>query len=337
MVREPEDFDGFWQEVVGEVSGFTPRPVVTRWENEDPAFDDEYIIDGSVPGGDAAGSVPGGGEQPPNPFDFRWEAHTLITGMTVRKVTFEAQDGHKVGGLLQYPNHTGRRAFPAIVHFTGYGGELLLDQDLVTHGYAVFNFSHRGMYLGSEGFDRHLPVPLLVRGIERPGSYVYRDIAADCLTALKVVRALDQVDPGRVGVMGTSQGGALSVMIAALDHGVLAAAADLPWLTNFEYQLSHRMQGPTEELAEYLRRYPENRDKVCSTLGYFDALFFGSRLRSPAFVSLGQEDTTCPPETVRELFRRIPAVKMLLELPGTGHERSTLWRSLARNWFDFYL
>jgi len=40
---------------------------------------------------------------------------------------------------------------------------------------------------------------------------------------------------------------------------------------------------------------------------------------------------------VRRLFDRIPGVKSLLEIPGMGHERSTLFRRLARNWFGFFL
>ncbi|MFW6180475.1 MAG: acetylxylan esterase [Spirochaetota bacterium] len=340
VIREPADFDGYWARVLEEVRGHSPRVVVERWENEDPRYEDEYIVDG-LPAG-----TPGEEEQPGgtgdagrgiNPFDVRWGAHTLLAGMTVRKVTFDAPDGRQVGGLLQVPRWSGRDRFPGIVHFTGYGGELLVDQDFVSRGYAVFNFSHRGMYLGSEGFDRYRPVPLLVRDVEDRSRYAYRGIVADCLAAIRLVRTFDRVEPTRIGVMGTSQGGGLAVITAALDREVRAVSADLPWLTDFQYQLRNRVEGPYTELKEFFARFPEKRAAALETLGYFDALFFAGRLRAPALVSLGQSDTTCPPDSVRTLFGRIPSVKMLLEIPGMGHERSTLWRGQTQGWFAYYI
>jgi cephalosporin-C deacetylase len=332
VVREPGDFDGYWDRVLEEVRGHSPRVVIDRWVNEDPRFEDEYIIDGlpaEYTGGAAGGEV--------NPFDVRWGAHAILAGMTVRRVTFDAPDGMQVGGLLQVPRWSGRNRFPGIVHFTGYGGELMVDQDFVSRGYAVLNFSHRGMYLGSEGFDRYRPVPLLVRDVEDRRRYVYRSIVADCLAAVRLMRTFDQVEPSRIGIMGTSQGGGLAVMAAALDREVRAVSADLPWLTDFQHQLDHPVEGPYTELKEFFTRFPARRDAALETLKYFDALFFAAQLRAPALVSLGQSDATCAPESVRALFRRIPSVKMLLEIPGMGHERSTVWRNQTQGWFAYYI
>lgn len=354
VINEPEDFNEYWEAVVEEVRGYRPRVVVDRWENEDPRFEDEYIIDGGTPGlqdreedqsPDPAAAPRGGAGRGPaqqearreDPFAVRWGAHTILAGLTVRKVTFNAPDGLQVGGLLQHPRFSHRRRFPGIVHFTGYGGELMIDHDFVSRGYAVLNFSHRGMYLGTVGFDRYDPVPLLVRDIEDRRRYVYRSIVADCLAAVRLMRSFDQVDPARIGVMGTSQGGALAVMTGALDPEVRAVSADLPWLTDFQYQLNNPVEGPYTELKEFFDRFPGKRAAALDTLGYFDALFFAERLRAPALVSLGRADATCPPESVRRMFRRLPAIKMLLDIPDMGHERSTAWRYQTQGWFDYFL
>jgi len=118
---------------------------------------------------------------------------------------------------------------------------------------------------------------------------------------------------------------------------VRCLSADLPWLTDFQYQLGHEVEGPYQELKEYLRRRPEQERAVLETLGYYDTLHFADALTQPALISLGQKDTTCAPQSVRRLFERIPTLKLLLEIPEMGHQRSTIWRYLTARWFDFYL
>jgi cephalosporin-C deacetylase len=327
---KPEDFQAYWDEVLQEVREYAPAVEILPWEREDPRFEGEYLIGGAIPATPRPGPAP-------NPFDYRWDSRAIVTGLVVRKVLFRSTDGQKVGGLLQYPRAGEGRRYPCIVHFTGYGGELMLDCDFVSSGYAVFNFSHRGMLLGSEGFDRYHPVPLLVRGVEDRRAYAYRAALIDCLLAVKVAGGLEVVDGRRMAAMGTSQGGGLTIMAGALDGGLRCLSADLPWLTDFHYQLTHPVEGPYRELAEYIRRHPGSEPAVRRTLGYFDTLHFADRLRQPVLVSLGLQDAVCAPASVRRLFERIPTTKLLLELPNIAHERSTTWRYLTARWFDYYL
>ncbi len=329
-VTKSEDFGDYWEKVRRTVAGTDPEISVEKWEHEDVNFEDEYILDGPVPKRE---------KQPENlnPFDSRWDSHVILTGLTVKKVLFRSYDGQEVGGLLQVPRFSGMDRFPVLVHYAGYGGEVLIDSDFVTAGYAVFNFSHRGMLMGSRGFDRYTPAPLLVQHVEDENRYIYRSIVIDCLLAIKVMSKVEKMDPAQLGVMGTSQGGALAIMTAALSAGVKAVACDLPWLTDYDYILKHNVSGLYNELKEYLRRYPEKKKEVVRTLGYFDTLFFADRVKCPIFMSLGESDPIAPAVSVRKLFQRIPGIKTLLEIPGMGHERSTLFRYLAQKWFDFFL
>jgi cephalosporin-C deacetylase len=329
-VSRPEDFNLYWHKVRKTMEEYDPKVSVDKWEQEDSNFEDEYIVDGPAPKR----------EKPPeniNPFDFRWDSHVILSGLTLKRVRFPSFDGQEVGGLLQVPRYSGKDRFPVVVHFAGYGGEMLIDADLVSAGYAVFDFSHRGMLMGSKGFDRYSPAPLIARDVEDPERYVYRSIVIDCLLAIKVLSKLEKVDSLRLGVMGTSQGGALALIAAALSGQVKAAACDLPWLTDYEYVLTHDVGGLYGELKEYLQRFPEKKAGAVRTLGYFDTLSFADQVRSPVFMSLGDSDPIAPAASARRLFQRIPGVKTLLEIPGMGHERSTLFRYLAQKWFDFFI
>jgi cephalosporin-C deacetylase len=330
VIQKPDDFGRYWDDVLRIVDQTDPEIRTEKWEIEDPNYEAEFIIDGS-------GTNTARDQTDVNPFDFRWGAHTLLVGSNVTKVLFESYDGQEVGGLLQVPRLSHKKKLPGIVHFTGYGGELMVDPDFVSSGYAVLNFSHRGMVLGSKGFDRYSPVPLLVRDVDDRNRYVYRSIVVDCLLAIKILRAFKEIDRRRIGVMGTSQGGALSLMTTVLNRDIRAACLDIPWLTDFSYQLTHDVEGPYNEIKEYLRRFPKKRDDALCTLAYYDTLFFADRIDRPVLISLGLNDTTCPPDSVRNLFHRIKSIKALLEIPEMSHERSTIWRYLSQKWFDFYL
>jgi cephalosporin-C deacetylase len=159
----------------------------------------------------------------------------------------------------------------------------------------------------------------------------------DCLLAVAALGEMDGVDGNRVAVMGMSQGAALALITSALDKRVGAVSCDLPWLTDFEWQLAHEIEGPYNEIKEYIRRNPGKREAALGTLGYFDTVNFAAQVDKPIVVSLGLEDRVCSPDSVRNLFGKIGSVKMLLELPGIGHERSSVWRAVTRNWFDFHL
>lgn len=297
----PPDFDAYWDAVRREAHALPLVPAVDGW--------------------DAGGQA-------------------RMAGMRLWRVGLRSADGVRVGGILHTPEMPGvtlaGRRLPALLHLAGYGGELLLHQDLVTAGFVVLDFSHRGMKWGAEGFDRDRPRPLLSRDVEDRARYIYRAIYQDCLLGLRYLRQHPLVDPERVGVLGTSQGGGLAIGTAVLG-ATRACAADIPWLTHFAHQLGGPVEGPYNELKTLLRERPDLEDRVRGTLGYYDTTSFATRMQAPALVSLGQADRTCPPDSVRALFGRIPSCKALVEVPGLGHERSVLWRRMAIEWMRMWV
>ena len=269
-----------------------------------------------------------------SPWDAGGQAQ--LPGLRLQRLAFTSVGGVRVGGIVHRAAGPAAATRPALLHLTGYGGELLLHQDLAAAGFVVLDFSHRGMAWGSDGFDRHHPRPLVARDVEDRQRYVYRAIYLDCLLGLRALRQLEGVDPDRIGVLGTSQGGGLTIGMAALGD-VRAAAADLPWLTHFARQLGQPVDGPYNEIRDVVTRHPELAGAVHATLAYYDTTSFATRLRVPTLVSLGQADSVCPPDSIRVLFDRIPALKTLLEVPGLGHERSLVWRRLAADWMRMWV
>jgi cephalosporin-C deacetylase len=130
-----------------------------------------------------------------------------------------------------------------------------------------------------------------------------------------------EVDPARLGVTGSSQGGGLTITTAAMRSEVRAAAAGAPYLCGFVDAIELTHTYPYEEINDYLRRHPESRREVEATVAYFDGINFASRISCPTIVNIGLQDNVCPPETGYALFEQIGAKdKQLYPYDGHGHD-----------------
>lgn len=71
----------------------------------------------------------------------------------------------------------------------------------------------------------------LTLGLGHPAQY-YRAGYADCLRGIHFLCTRPEIDAGHIGPLGLSQGGGLTLAVAALDQRVRAAVAHEPFLCN---------------------------------------------------------------------------------------------------------
>ena len=98
-------------------------------------------------------------------------------------------------------------------------------------------------------------------GIGDPEAYYYRGAYVDCVRALDVACAQPEVDPRRIGLTGGSQGGALTLAVAALDPQRRARVAmpDVPYLSHFRRAVDVASVPPYTEIAAYSAPGPSKR------------------------------------------------------------------------------
>jgi pimeloyl-ACP methyl ester carboxylesterase len=125
-------------------------------------------------------------------------------------------DGLRIAGYLMAPPdaEADPAPRPAILMLSGYGGNPHFDcidlmRRLAADGWYVFTFDYRG-HGASEG----------VRGRHRPLEQVQ-----DAYDALSFMQTLPGVDADRIGVFGTSFGGAHALWVAAHDARVRCVVA----------------------------------------------------------------------------------------------------------------
>ena len=138
------------------------------------------------------------------------------------------REGHILRGTLTVPEGTG--PFPGVLLISGSGPHdrdgsmsghrpfLVLADHLTRHGIAVLRTDDRGV--GESGGDFHQATT--------------SDFAIDAEAALAWLRARPEIDAGRIGLVGHSEGGLIAAMVAARDRDVafivlMAAAGVPPW------------------------------------------------------------------------------------------------------------
>jgi cephalosporin-C deacetylase len=223
----------------------------------------------------------------------------------------------------------GRGACPGILLPPGYSGSPSLPRAWAELGYAALQVSPRGHHRSDGEVAPGFP-GYMTAGIEDPHSYIYRGAYCDIWRAVDVLLQRPEVDRGHIAVTGGSQGGALSLVAAAMRPEISAVAADVPFLTGIRDCLQLGNSYPYEEVKDYLRQHPEQEANVLNTLDYIDTLNFADSIRVPTMLSAGLSDDVCPPETAYALYNRLQCPKEIRTYPYTGHEGGGLTHMLVK-------
>ena len=156
-------------------------------------------------------------------------------------------------------------------------------------------------------------------GLDNRDRYYYRRVYLGCVRANDFLTSHPKWDGATLAVTGGSQGGALSIVTAALDPRVRGLAAYYPALSDVTGYLENRAGG-----WPHMFRTAEgplshrSADKI-ETSRYYDVVNFARRVKVPGHYSWGFNDETCPPTSMYSAYNVIPGPKKLLLALETGH------------------
>lgn len=161
------------------------------------------------------------------------------------------------------------------------------------------------------------------RGMASKDTYYYKDVYVGCARAVDFLCSLPDWDGKNVIVTGGSQGGALSVITAALNEKVTICAPFYPALSDLTGFLHDRAGGWPKffsgTYADGVVDIPV--EQALETLPYFDVVNFARTLRVPTFMSWGYSDDTCSPTSIWSVWNEITAPKQFDITPSSGHWR----------------
>ena len=164
------------------------------------------------------------------------------------------------------------------------------------------------------------------RDIVDPYTYGYRGFYVDACRAVDFLFTRPEVDTDRIGVHGSSQGGALTITTAALRADAIACgAAGAPYLVGFMDSASLTHSYPYEEINEYLREFPDQEQAVRASVAYFDGINFAPMSIIPTSIYAGLGDDVCPPETAFDLKRALTCETTFHTYSRCAHDAGTYW------------
>jgi len=252
------------------------------------------------------------------PYDLR------ARGIECFAVRFEGFGGGRLAGWFLRPDSRGK--FPGLCVYHGYSGRAPRPLDLIpfaAQGMCVLSMDCRGQNGQSQDtavYPEGHHMGWMTAGIRDPRTYYYRNVYADAVRALELLARRDETDPTRIAIAGVSQGGGLTLAVAALSRKPVLALADVPFLCDFRRSINIAAAGPYPEITGFLRSFPHLYEEALRTLSYFDCLNLAPWIACKTVISNGLWDNICPPSSIYGVYNHITAEKQMEVYPFHGHD-----------------
>ncbi len=276
FTKMPTDFNKFWNKAIIDARKIDLRPLLTRMPEKDTATKLAYHI------------------------------------------RFNHGKKSFIYGILTVPKKEGK--YPAILHVPGAGvrpyegkdyNDDIVSLQIGIHGIPV------NLY-GSDIYENLKYGALYKYNLNRMDDrnrYYYKRVYTACIRAIDFIHTLEQFDGENIGVTGGSQGGALTIVTAALDHRVDAIAAYYPALADLE-GFNNNRAGGWPRLNGRGFKFTEQKVKVSR---YYDVVNFARLLDAPGYYGYGYNDNVCPATSVAAALNEIESHKEIRVAYNVAH------------------
>ncbi|WP_274361264.1 acetylxylan esterase [Paenibacillus thermotolerans] len=283
----------------------------------------------------------------PDDFDRYWERAVAEMKQTDPKVElvpsefqvpfaecfdlyFTGVRGARIHAKYVRPKHAEGK-HPAVLQFHGYSGHSGDWADKLIYaslGFSIVAMDCRGQGGSSEDTGGVKGTTLrghIIRGLDDdPDQLLFRHMFLDTAQLAGIVMGFPEVDPERVGAMGGSQGGGLTLACAALEPRIKRLAPNYPFLSDYKRVWEMDLaKDAYDELKAFFRFHdPQHKreEEIFYKLGYIDVQHLAERIRGEVMMGVGLMDTVCPPSTQFAAYNKIQSEKSLEIYPDYAHE-----------------
>lgn len=254
--------------------------------------------------------------------------------VNVYQVSFQnMRQGSRTYGILCVPKAAGQ--YPALLRVPGAGIRPYYgDLQTAEKGAITLEIGIHGIPVTmSQGYYDKLFQGALCNywqtNTDNRDECYYKRVFIGAVRAVDFICSLPQYNGKALGVTGSSQGGALSFVTAALDKRVTCLAAIHPALCDHTAFLHGRAGGWPHYFYSTTAQSDQKRIAVSR---YYDTVNFARRVSVPGWYSWGYNDEVCPPSSMYAAYNSISAPKALHPYLQTGHfwyqeqwDEWTLW------------
>ena len=155
----------------------------------------------------------------------------------------------------------------------------------------------------------------LFNGLEDPDRYYMKRVYLALIRCLDLLTSLPEWDGRNVIVQGGSQGGALSMVAAALDSRVTQCIVNHPALSD----MAAYSAGRTGGYPHFNRVEGMFNERTLRTMAYYDVVNFARHITCDTYMTWGYNDDTCPPTTSYAVWNTLTCPKEALITPINEH------------------
>ncbi|NDW10153.1 acetylxylan esterase [Dysgonomonas sp. 520] len=153
---------------------------------------------------------------------------------------------------------------------------------------------------------------------ENRDNVYYKRVFMGCVRAIDYIFSMKEFNGNDLLIYGGSQGGALSIITAALDERVKGLISFYPAMSDMNGYLHGRAGG----WPHYFKNLPDEKSIINQkekTAQYYDVVNFARLVKVPVFYAFGYNDMVCPPTTSFAVYNVISSPKKLLVVPEIEH------------------
>ncbi len=180
----------------------------------------------------------------------------------------------------------------------------------------------------------------IIRGaVDGPEHLFFKDVYLDVYQIIEIISKQSFVDDSKLYSYGASQGGALSIVAAALNKKISLTVVIYPFLSDFKRILELGDQNePYNELFRYFKfsdPFHTTEEQILNTLSYIDIKNMAHRIQNPVKLITGLDDNICFPSTQFAMYNRLSCDKEMFTLPEYGHEEMNVHvNDKVMNWLS---
>ncbi|MEA2063172.1 MAG: acetylxylan esterase [Gemmatimonadota bacterium] len=288
----PDDFDRFWREARAELLRIPINPKLEPYKPEEP-----------------------------------------VPGAKYFRVSLATVNGTRVYGKLIVPR--GKGPFPTVLNVPYAGVYQVSEPDAYARaGMLVLSIDAHGLpqdrpeqWYRRLGWRFNGPLADYPHfGKEDPYTFYFRRVIQGAFRAMDYLYSRQDVDTTRVGAGGSSQGGALSLLLGGLDKRIKALISNVPAMCDHTGSLYGRPSGWPRLLKD------GNTRRIVRTAAYYDAALNAGLIEVPARIGVGFVDRTCAPTTVYAAYNNLKGIKIIDNYPMMGHSVGEGWYEEAVGW-----
>ncbi|MFD2627800.1 acetylxylan esterase [Oceanobacillus kapialis] len=251
-----------------------------------------------------------------------------IKQVNVYQVVYKGFGATPIHAHYILPKHVNDK-LPCLLFFHGYGGNkgsVSQYMKWLIQGYAVLAVDIRGH--GESGdaaaYSTDVTGSWVTKGILDKQEYYYRNVYVDAVRAIDFLCGREEIDNGRIAVIGSSMGGGITLAAAALDDRPKLAVADMPNMCDIPLAMEQKFEGSLTVVENFLRQHPQYTEQVYKTLSYFDHVNLAEQITCRIRFAVGLRDIVCPPQPSYGVYNLVQAPKSMEVYPFGGHDMTMI-------------